>query len=230
MRALCFVPDVNSPGKKDVTGAFYPEALAFTRHHRLSPAAIVRFPARSDYGVRRQACTRAIRSVQAELDVLAFFCHGWRDGIQAGFRIANVRALAALIADHVAPNGNVILYACEAARDADDDQEDDLVGGPGGDGGFADELRDACETLGRRITVTGHASAGHCTWNPYVRAFGPGCHGRGGHWVVEPDSALWRPWVRALRASESSLRYRFWSMTAEAIREELAPLGGPLVA
>lgn len=229
MNLLCLVPDTNTPGKKDVTGAFAPEALAFARYHK-KPSAIVRFPARPDYGVRRSACTRAIRMVRGELDVLAFFCHGWRDGIQAGFRIANVRALASLIADHVTVDGHVVLYACEAARDADDEDEDDLVGGPGGDGGFADELRDACETLGRRVTVTAHATAGHCTWNPYVRYFAPGCMGRGGHWVVEPNSALWRPWVRALRSPDSSLRLRFWGMSFEEIRAELDPTRGPLVA
>lgn len=229
MRARAFVPDQNTPGKKDATGAFHPEALAFLRHHQQSPTAMIRFAARADFAVRRTTCTRALEAVNG-LDVLALFCHGWRDGLQAGFRLANVRPLAALLSKRMAPEAHVVLYACDAGRDADDEERDDVLGGPGGDGGFADALRDACETLGAHITVTAHATAGHCTRNPYTRFFAPGCMGRGGSWYVEPNSSLWRPWVRALQDPTSTLRYRFWQMTPEQIAAELLTGGGPLVA
>jgi hypothetical protein len=223
MRLLCLVPDQNTPGKRDVSGAFFPEARAFARHHGADPDEVVqRFPSALPLPQRRAACVKAIQ-VSDQLDVLAFFCHGWRDGLQAGFTRSNVLALARLIAMHANPDAHVLLYACQTGRDGDAQESDDKLPGPGGDGGFADELRDACEVLGRRITVMGHTTAGGTTANPFARRFSPGYGGMGGTWYVEPESALWRPWVRALRDPRSSLRYRFWSMTAQEIAEELAP-------
>lgn len=230
MNLLCLVPDANSPGKKDVTGAFHPEAVAFCKHHDVNPAkAIARFPTKGTLAARRAVSTRAI-GASAGLDVIAFFCHGWRNGIQAGWQLPTVRSLASLCSAAMVADGHILLYACDSGRDADADQADDLEEGPGGDGGFADELRDACETLGRRITVVGHATTGHATWNPHVRVFAPGEHGRGGRWVITPGTSLWPRWVRAMRDPKGTLRYRFWAMSFEEIARELEPGRGPLVA
>ncbi len=231
MKLLCLVPDANSPGKKDVTGAFHPEAVAFCKHHEVHPAkTIARFPAKGSLTARRTVCARTLSQVSG-LDVIAFFCHGYRDGIQAGWQTKTVRALASLCAAALVETGHVLLYACSTADGPLEGPPSDIAeDGPGGDGGFADELRDACETLGRRVTVVGHDREGHCTFNPYVRAFEPQCMGRGGRWVVTPGTSLWPRWVRALKNPRSSLRYRFWGMTGEEIRAELEPRGGPLVA
>jgi hypothetical protein len=231
-RLLCFVPDHNTPGKRDVTGAFLPEARAFAAHHGADPDKVVRrFPASVPaLPQRRSACVQAIATAAQPLDVLAFFCHGWRDGLQAGFTHSSVLVLARLVALHAKRDAHVLLYACDTSRDADDDRDDEREPGPGGDGGFADELRDACEVIGRRVTVMGHTTAGHCTWNPFARYFAPDCGGRGGHWYVEPESEHWQRWVRALRDPRSTLRYRFWGMAPEEIAEELGGGAGPLVA
>lgn len=230
MKVLCLVPDANSPGKKDVTGAFHPEAVAFCKHHGVNPVkAITRFPTKGSLAARRTVCARAI-AASAGLDVIACFCHGWRNGIQAGWQLPTVRALASLCSAAMVESGHILLYACDAGRDADVDQADDVEEGPGGDGGFADELRDACETLGRRITVAAHATTGHSTYNPHVRIFAPGEHGRGGRWVIAPGTRLWPRWVLALRDPDGTLRYRFWGMSYEAIAAELEPTRGPLVA
>ncbi|HMJ10204.1 MAG TPA: hypothetical protein VK524_02305 [Polyangiaceae bacterium] len=232
-RILCLVPDQNTPGKSDVTGAFFPEARAFARYHGCEPdQAVRRFPSAPNLSLqqRRAVCVDAIMRAPQPLDVLAFFCHGWRDGLQAGFTHSNVLVLARLIALHADRDAHVLLYACQTGRDGDAQEADDQLPGPGGDGGFADELRDACEVLGRRITVMGHTTAGHCTWNPFARYFAPGCGGLGGHWYVEPESELWQAWVRALREPRSSLRYRFPFMQPEEIADELGGGAGPLVA
>lgn len=230
MKLLCLVPDANTPGKKDTSGAFHPEAVALAKHLGVAPtSAVRRFPAKAGLAQRRAVCTRTIEE-QTDLEALAFFCHGWRNGLQAGYQLAHVRTLAQLIAGHMVDRAHVLLYACEAGRDADADSADDREPGPGGDGGFADELRDACESLGRHVTVMGHTTAGHCTQNPYARRFAPGCMGRGGEWYVEPRSALWGRWVRALREPGGTLRLRFWAMTTGEIADELAPKSGPLVA
>ncbi len=230
MHLLCLVPDANSPGKKDVTGAFHPEAVAFCRHHGVNPAkAIARFPTKGTLAARRAVTTRTL-AASAGLDVVAFFCHGWANGIQAGFQLASVRALASLCSAALVVDGHVLLYACDAGRDNDADQADDLEEGPGGDGGFADELRDGCETFGRRVTVVAHAATGHCCMNPHVRMFEPERMGRGGRWVITPGTRLWPRWVRAMRDPDGTLRYRFWGMSFEEIAEELEPGRGPLVA
>lgn len=231
MRMLCFVPDANTPGTKDVDGAFLPEARAFARHHGADPGQVIkRFPATASLPARRTACTQALRSLAEPVDVLAFFCHGWRSGLQAGYQLAQIPTLALLLAQRMTVGAYVLLYACETGRDQDSDHVDDQRPGPGGDGGFADELRDALEELDRQVTVMGHTTAGHCTWNPHARLFTLGVGCAGGCWAVEPKSALWPAWVRAMRDPRSTLRYRFWSMTAEEIAAELAPKGGPLVA
>lgn len=222
MRVLIFCPDQDSPGKKDCSGAFLPEARAFARHHGAAPEEVIkRFPARLELAQRRASTSLAIKQVGAPIDVLAFFCHGWPSGIQAGFRRADVLLLARLLSAHMRPAGYVAIYGCDTARDLDNETNDRTITGPGGDGGFADSLRDACEVLGQRVTVMGHCSAGHTTENPHARFFAPGCGGRGGHWYVEPGSALWPLWVRALKDPRNTLRYRFYWMSPAEIADEL---------
>lgn len=232
MRMLCFVPDANTTGKSDASGAFLPEARAFARFHGVSHELVIRrFPADAPIPKRRAFCVGAFDTAARPLDVVAFFCHGWRDGLQAGFLRANVLVLARMMGMHARLDAHVLLYACETGRDSDAETDDDSEPGPGGDGGFADELRDACEALGRRVTVMGHSTAGHCLRNPYARRFAPGAGGRGGEWYVEPEGALWQRWVRALRDPRSTLRFRFPMMTPGEIAQELGGgAGGPLVA
>jgi hypothetical protein len=221
---LLFAPDQNLPNKNDALGAFLPEARAFARYHDVEPDdVIVRFPAHAPIQQRRSTCTLALRALTVELDVLAFFCHGWKAGIQAGFVRPHTLLLARLVAQYAKVDAHVLFYACDTGRDQDDDTSDDREPGPGGDGGFADELRDGLDMLGRRVTVVGHTTTGHCSQNPYARYFAPQCGGQGGRWFVEPQSAAWPLWVRALKDPRNSLRYRFWSMTPEAIAAELAP-------
>lgn len=228
MKALIFVPDQDSPGKKDMSQAFLPSARALAKELGADPSDVIsRFPAAAPLEQRRATCTLAIKSQTAPLDVLAFVCHGWRGGMQSGFLIGHRLLLARLLAVYAAPVADVLLYACDTGRDADDDAADDRATGPGGDGGFADGLRDACEVLNRRVTVMAHATTGHCSENPYARRFAPGTGGRGGEWYVDPKSQLWPRWVRAMKDPASTLRYRFWRMSFEEIEAELSPPPAP---
>lgn len=218
---LCFVPDRNSPGKHDATGAFWPMAQAFVRETKADPAAIQRFPASEPLGARRMFCATALRGFGAPIGTLAFFCHGYKTGLQAGYQLSTVLSLGRLIAQYCEPDAYVLLYACDTGRDDDADTADERAAGPGGDGGFADELRDICEGLGRRITVMGHSTRGHCVENPYARRFRPGAGGRGGEWYVEPGSTAWTAWTRALKDPRDTLRFRFPRMGTGAICREL---------
>jgi hypothetical protein len=182
------------------------------------------FDPRLDYAGRRATCNAALRALRMPIDTLAMFCHGFRRGVQAGYLLGNVGELAELLALHMKPDGWVLLYACDTGRDEDEDTKDERLPGPGGDGGFADALRDACEQHGLRVSVMGHTTRGHCTENPNVRRFLPGLGGKGGEWYVDPDpgkSPFFRRWSRALRDPKGTLRYRFPFMSPAEIQAEL---------
>lgn len=206
MTILCVAPRYNTD-KPDATGAFQPEARAFAALH--GAAAPVLYDNRATKPARRRAVLGAIAAVHP--DVLAIFGHGWETGIQCGFGLAQVGDLAGALAG-AARAPRVILYGCLTAEGT----------GPGGDGGFADALRDAlCAAGAAWAQVDAHVTAGHCCRNPYVRRFegaGVPTGGLGGAYLVTPGAALWKPWVAALKGD---LRFRFPFLSAVAIHCEL---------
>lgn len=209
MSTLIFHPRFNSHGKRDVSGAFRPEAKRFCAK---TGGRIVTFDNNCRMAVRRESVLEAIQAADEPLDCIAFFCHGWKQGIQAGFRLKNVDELAIAVSKRCADGITVPLYACSTAK-----------GGAGGDGAFADELRDAlCRVGVVNCRVDAHDRKGHTTRNPYVRRFqgmGSPVGGQGGQWIVKPESQLWTKWKRALR--QSDLRLRFPHRQTAAIHEEL---------
>lgn len=219
---LAFVPEHNAPGKKDVTGAFLPEARAWAR--LFTGATIVRFDNARPPEVRRREVERKIREHCPGLIVpwIAFFCHGLRDRIQTGHAIAHVPSLAAEIAARDCYS--VTLYACDTARDLDRDRADDMAPGPGGEGGFADSLRDAMPeppALAHAPWIDAHTVTAHTTIAPFVRRFHlRGDRTQGGDWIVEPRSPLFGAWRRRLR-EDRTFRLSFPTMTEEAIRSAL---------
>lgn len=219
MRALVFAPMHNSDGKRDATGAFIPEARGFCLHHKLMPDHVVKlFNNYLPMEARAVQVTLWIRrAVPRSVDTVALFGHGWKEGIQHGFRLGDAARLAQALSEVCTKTPTIILYCCDTGRDDDAERDDDKQAAPGGDGGFADKLRDE---LGRRAiaaTIYAHTTAGHTTCNPWVRRFDPGemC---GGHYVISRQSDLWQDWCRALRGT---LRFRFPFMTTEEIEREL---------
>lgn len=212
MRALILHPLHNTGTKRDATGAFIPEARAYAKH--LTDAYmdvvgvdVVGFDNRAPKLARRRQVEAAIRS--ATNGTVALFCHGLARGIQTGHDLAHVSTLAEALAASAGPSKRLVvtLYACDAA--------DSPSNGPGGDGGFADALRDALSERGITGHVDAHVTTGHTTRNPYVRRFW--CDGQaagtGGDWLVAPGSPKWRAWVRALKGP---MRFRFpWLTPAE---------------
>jgi hypothetical protein len=88
----------------------------------------------------------------------------------------------------------------------------------GGDGGFADLLRDELVDIGCPTIIYAHSTAGHTTQNPHLRVFPP--HERfGGKFVVAKDSGLWQKWVRCMRNND--LRFRVPFMTSAELVAEL---------
>lgn len=202
--ALIFAPQYNTKGRRDATGAFLPEAAAFAK--TLGGAAIVTnidngpAPAVAAY---RQVLDKidSFRrdSGGKELDMLALFCHGWSRGIQFGFNLSSVEALAGHLEKVASARLAVVFYSCLAGSGPKD--------AVGGDGGFADRFRDAlCRAGLTDCQVDAHTTAGHTTRNPYVRRFegrGSPVGGVGGYYLVEPGSKLWPKWRAALKSDNS---------------------------
>jgi hypothetical protein len=224
---IVFAPKHNRPGRSDATGAFIPEATRFLARHGLSRKRLQLIdntgekssggPAR----MRKQVLD--VLAAQGEVDEqlltgVMFFCHGWKTGLQLGFRIAQVRRLAEAIAAVGGRDVRVCLYACNAGKNVNRDDRDDLEQ-YGGNGGFADRLRDAlCEAGAVDCCVDAHTTAGHATRNPNVRRFegmGSPTGGSGGYYIVHRTKPqLWRKWRTALR---SGMRYDFPFMETSEI-------------
>lgn len=227
MRGIVFTPDRNTR-RADFTGAFLPEARAFIRAHQLPARALVRIDiSKSDQEMRAQVLEAIKREDQLQgiLETVAFFCHGWCSGIQLGFSVNNVVELACALKPLATRDIKMPLYACSAARDRDGQIEDDIdPNSVGGDGGFADQLRDAICSYAYAIDcrVLAHVTAGHATRNPWVRFFEGGGQpygGKGGVWVVKPKGPLWKRWIRWL--AEGNNRFRLPFMSIDEVQAEL---------
>lgn len=232
MRAFILAPRYNTNGKKDATGAFQPEAYGFAKHHGLPRSSVFLFDNKASLHSRRKQVARAIKAAGV-FDTLAVFCHGSKDHIQAGFTLKTMPELVGLLRE--AQCSRVILYCCDTGRDLDSDRIDDVQDTVGGDGGFADTLRDA---IAGNVTGTGqeiggsvifaHATLGHTSRLPLVRVFvtndkiypplGTQQY-KGGQWLIEPNKPEFPLWRQAL--SKTSLRWRFPFLTQNQILAEL---------
>jgi hypothetical protein len=219
---LVFTGDRNAPDKPaDYTGAFLPEALAFMRLYGVPASQHIRVDLSKGENVRRQQVYDFIRRKGAELgqiNTYAFFCHGLTRKIQLGVRIPDLDNFANLIKSFV-PDGTtkvtIALYCCSTGDGP----------GVGGDGGFADQLRDALCRVGLVDSVVmAHAVSGHTTKNTQKKLFegmGSPVGGIGGTWIVAPGSPLMKKWRTGITTSSSTLRFRVPFMTIAEIHREL---------
>lgn len=238
---IVFAPKFNRPDKRaDATGAFQPAARRFMTHHGINPSMYHLIDNKQngrdgkatpkDKARMRQQVLTAIDKCTQEGIVLrgaAFFCHGYKSGIQFGFTSKNVNQLASSLDCASHKNLRVPLYACDAGRDADRYRRDDLEAF-GGDGGFADILRDALCRYGLVDNIVwAHTTPGHTLKNSHVRVFpgmGSEIGNTGGFYVIHPkDRKLWRAWKAAIKDKDNTLELDFPFMEiAEIHRTVLA--------
>lgn len=215
MSTIAFYP--NKAAKGDGFNVFYPEAKKFIAYHGAvgnplddDSLAVGAFgidamrmtgivpvgEKRAAMAARRKQVIDVIRANKDKyLSNFAFFCHGWRTGMQFGFDMGTAKLLANELAKASGYSTvDVTLYSCSCGAGDND-----------GDGGFADALRDElCKAGARDCKVVAHTTAGHATSNPYVREFngnGSPVGGTGGQWIVSPKSELWEKWRKALRTT-----------------------------
>lgn len=218
MRTLILLPDRNTAGKSDWSGAFLPESQAFARARKTAGDVVLSVMV--DLGKskpeRRAQVVAALDPGKGDpWGCVGWFCHGLRGGLpQFGIGVADVVDMAARMSSTKAPGIRVPIYACSTASGAAPSAE----GEPGGDGGFADMLRDAlCAAGSVDCVVDAHATAGHATRNPHVRRFAGGgttTGGIGGKWIVAPGSKHWKAWVKALAGD---MRFQFPFLSPEQI-------------
>lgn len=202
--ALIITGDRDSEGKKDFSGAFRPEAEQFKKVHDTNANIICIDTSKSMANRKKQLFSEIEKLAKCcKFDVVAFFMHGWSSGIQCGLRIQDIKDFVSILKPCIlygdTPNYQAyfLLYCC-------------LTGSGesiGGNGGFADRLRDElCLVKKPWCRVYSHTTAGHTTRNPYARVFdgkGSLVGGVDGEWMIRPPSKgvkspLWRKWVDAL--------------------------------
>ncbi len=204
---VAFAPRWNTPSKRDpdrhdATGGFQVWGRRFLEHHGEDPASLILVDNHANPTVQMGLILDVLSARAGVPACVAFFCHGFKAGIQFGFKLRHLRRLAGAIAALGDPAVKVPLYACDCARDLDADRRDDLEEF-GGDGGFADLLRDhLCRAGAVDCRVDAHTTAGRADVNPNVRRFeglGSADGGRGGYYIVPMDNPLWPRWREALR-------------------------------
>lgn len=230
IQALAFAPLHNTPGINPKTGKPYKDADYFRRQAQAFldvmeeeygyEGKLVVFDNKIPFAQRGKQVLDALVK-EKNVNVVSFACHGWKNGIQAGFDLKTVKKLAAAIAK--AGNGQYLvvpLFCCSTG-----DGTPHTPNGPGGDGGFADGLRDElCRAGCIYCVVMGHDTAGDTVTNPYAvffRGDGSATGGNGGMWIVAPDAKMFKAWKAELK-SNSDFKYRFATMTLAAIHDELS--------
>lgn len=199
MKAMIFAAGTNSPNKRDAA-EFQAEADRFRRCHELMDPVHI-FDNTKPVDARRAQTLEFLSEAEPDsLDTVVFFSHGWPDGMQSGFTKTYVPQFAAALKRCCKPVASLVLYCCSTAADGDKSDLNERKPGPGGDGGFADAVRDEAARVGFSLVVYGHSVVGHTTENPYARVFVP-VESKGGTWVLGPDSPLWAQWVRALKST-----------------------------
>jgi len=221
MRGLVILPSANSHGKHDQTGAFLPESQKFQRLHGIPDDHVVLVDLSKDQGARAAevlAKVVALGKGEPILNIL-FAGHGLRGSLPQ-LRGVTAPKLAGVLASVKHPAARVYLAACSTG----DGTPAEPLTGVGGDGGFADGVRDAFAQAGSvDVWVTAHVTAGHAFWNPEVRRFeGKGLQGAaaGGTYLVpHGDPKLFAKWRRHMK--ETDLRFRIHLMTPAEVRAEI---------
>jgi len=220
MNIIAFAPKVGSKSKPYDYRSFQGWARKFLEYHGSGNLAIIDNTKRTV--VMRRRVIKALEAA-GEPEIVAFFCHGTPRKIQLGFNKYTLKALAQVLAWRC--DVRVVLYACLTAKGP----------GPGGDRGFADELRDAiCRAGARYCRVIAHSTKGRADKNPFCRSFdgdGSSVGGTGGYYLVnrtlldekgrKVSNPLWPRWVQELG---KDMRWELPVLTREEIRERLTAL------
>lgn len=221
---VIFRPQHNSHGKKDVTGAFKPEAEKFAKFHSLPRSSIFVI---DNHQPKHKRVDDVLEILEKEHPlVTVFFCHGYVNGLQLGPYSPNCRKgrqkqwktrwdafTKGLSFNYSYNDPNIILYACSTGDDPDGDPDS----APGsGDDSFADRLRDdLCEAGTIYCRIVAHTTAAHTTKNKWVKLFDGGGSRLGG---VGAPLVVPVPYLKYFRRLlNTNFRFRFPFLTQQQI-------------
>ena len=174
---------------------FGKEARAFAKCHKVDKADVIPVSTFQPLMLRRWKVLRELKKREGqEYDAVVFFCHGWKNKIQLGFKRVSIPALARRLNSAAEKRLIVVLYACSCAKT----------------GGIAELLRDELKEGSR---VIGHSTSGHTTRNPYAVWYTK-------HLVDYILFVDWNKWKKHLK-EDDDFRFRFPFMTGEQIEKEL---------
>lgn len=203
---VVFAPKNNKPFRKDAA-EFRSEASKFFEAYPGTGSVTVIDNGMSELLQEGQVID-ALKHLEGTSFDVAFFCHGFKNRIQFGFRGPNgARRLAARISKGRTGPGvlRCMFYCCSVAAD-----EDNWFNW------FCDEL----ERLGCLYWAVGHSTSGHTTKNPYVKYRGSTRSYSGAAYLVRPGCPKWPDWVTSLKTE-----HRFF-YPYETISDTTEQLGG----
>lgn len=222
--AIVFAPAFDTPGRKDSSGAFKPEAQRLIKQLGCNATLRLFDNNRAPADRKREVGTALDRLPDGQAALVAFVCHGWKDGIQAGWNSGVVADLADRLRFVSTVDATIALYCCDTGRGDNKDPQP----GPGGLGGFASQLFTALCARGFTGQLWAHGTEGHTTQNPFVRVFEQDETIPLARWAVEPDAHEFGQWRRLL--ASTVLRYTMLTCETEdelhAEMKRLSPLVG----
>lgn len=220
-QTLVIYSSKNVKGRHDATGAFIPEAKRFAKVNNVPEHNMLGVPCVGMKAAKRREIVLDFLYTMRDqpVEMVAWFAHGWSQGIQFGFTKKHITELVNYLPSYTLQQKHV-LYACSTASTNEKTRN---VKSPGTDGGFADLLRDEmafCDYSDYSGGwVDGHLQPGHTTRNPYVFRFNTYTSDTfGGKYIVDPNSVNWRKWVKALK---TDFRFKFPYMTVREIESYL---------
>ena len=198
MKALIFyAPKINK-------GEFEKEARRFRATHGIQLDDMIPVSTKQPLMLRRWKVMRELKKRKGQrYDAVVFFCHGWKNKIQLGFKRKSIPALARRLGEMAGRRLTVVLYCCSCAVP----------------GGIAEHLRNEMVDV-HECQVTGHVTAGHTTRNPYVRNY-MWKNGQKIDWnTMYRKFKLWQSW-RLNLSEDDTFRFRFPFMDMPEILREL---------
>lgn len=169
MNHLIFYTATNRRGKHDATGAFIPEALNLYEYlEQVFPyAGVIMCPVSTDMSpseMREQveSTLQAVSDEGIDLEGIWFLCHGYKHGIQYGYKWKSGAARLAREINEYHPNVQMVsFYSCLVSKDSDNFAS-----------WFFWELFGMSEA--NDIQVFGHYTRGHTTKNPRIKIYSKG--------------------------------------------------------
>lgn len=194
--------------KPDATGAFIPEAINFRKYRESlgDTVEVIGFDNKLPPPKRAPAFLKQLEGAKP-FDAIVYIGHGLRNSLpSAGITSTYRTKFTQLIQSKSLSKTKVFvtLFACSAAETT--------TGQPGGEGGFADKLRDDLVALGfSEGWIDAHPVPGHATQNSQVRRFFISAEQapKGGTWLVTPGSPEFPKWRSKLNSKWRDDPFRF---------------------